>query len=244
MATQTQLKYENVPSIGLYLSRTKASDEKGRTIVNISWYDTKLWVKERGLVLPTSRQWSEARAYFEKSYPEIEKSMIENEVEWTDSLIAWPNPDSGIYASNINPKPKSGKVPLLIEGSVVEKTKKGYVIDGGERKELLELPTSNGTLRNSILELGLIKDAYLWSDPDFSREEGLKAVVRGYGWYARDWRFFAYADWRPSYSYANLGFRPARRGLVGDEKDTNFVRVPREEVERLYDMLGRLLGKQ
>lgn len=242
MAVQSQLEYEHVPSIGLYLSRTKASDEKGRTIVNISWYDTKLWVQERGLDIPTSYQWSLARAYFEEHFPEIEKNMIKNEVEWTDSLIAWPNPESGIYASNINPIPTPGKVPLLIEGSCVEKTKKGYVIYGGERKTLPDLPKSSGTLRNSIVELGLIKDAYLWSDSDFSREEGLRAVIRGFRWDARGGRFCADAGRRPSDGDSDLGFRPARRGLVGNEKD--FVTVPREEAERLYGMLGKLLGKQ
>lgn len=208
MAIQTQLEYENVPSIGLYLSRTKALDENGRTIVSISWYDSKLWVQERGLALPTSKEWSEARAYFEKNYPDIEKDMIENEVEWTDSLIAWPNSDRK-YASNLNPKPKQGKYPLLIEGSTVEKTGKGYVVDGGERVELPILPRQSGDLDKPIPELGLVDGGFLWVDSDFKFGEGLRIVVRGYGWIALDGLFGAETMTMPSDSLSNLGFRPA-----------------------------------
>lgn len=222
MATQNQLEYEKVPSIGLYLSRTKALDENGRAIVSISWYDSKLWVQERGLVLPTSKEWSEARAYFEKNYPDIEKDMIENANEWTDSLIAWPN-SGRKYASNLNPRPEQGKYPLLIEGSTVEKTGKGiYVVDGGERVELPILPRQSGDLGKSIPELGLVDGAYLWIDSDFNYDEGLRPVFRGDWWLAHGRRFCADTSGEPSTSYSILGFRPARRGLVVNETEKTF----------------------
>jgi hypothetical protein len=211
MAVQTQLEYERVIPIGRYLSRTEALDETGKTIVNISWYLTKLWVQERGLYLPTSSQWSLARAFFEEHFPEIEEDMIDNKVESTDSLIAWPNPENGIYASNIIPIPTPGKVPLLIEDSFVEKTPTRYVIYGGERKYLPDLPTHSGILKNPIVELGLIKGAYLWSDSDFNLEDGLRFVIRSVGKVKRTARIYADAERDPSYHNPGVAFRPAQR---------------------------------
>lgn len=193
MTTQTQLRYQEVPRTGLWLATTKALNEQGNPIVSITWYDSKLWVQERGLVLPTSEQWSQAREYFGKKHPEIEKDMITGQVEWTDSLIAWPNSD-GKYANNLNPNPKEGKYPLLIENSVVERRNGNYVIDGGERLELPNFPRSSDRLKNPIPELELISQAYLWSNPAFDYEQGLRAVVRGRYLVPRERRFDASAD--------------------------------------------------
>ncbi len=243
MVTATELNYKQVPELNLYVATTKALTD-GRPIVDITWYAAKQWVQERGLVIPTSKEWSAARAYFEKNHLDIERDMISGPAEWTDSLIAWPNKD-GSYSPQLNPKVKQGKVPVLIEGSFVDTRNGNYLIDGGERVELPTFPKSDGRLRNHIPELGLIEDAYIWSNSDFNYCEGLRPVFRGdWGLGPRVGRFGAVANGGPSVSSAGLGFRPARRGLIENGNETDFVKIPREEAEVLYKTLGKLLGKQ
>ena len=115
----------------------------------------------------------------------------------------------------------------MIEGSVVGKRNDGsYVIDGGEVRELPQFPRQSGYLQKPMPELGLTEESYLWTDSDFSYDEGLRPVVRGVGWVALKRRFVADAYRRPSVSYSGLGFRPARRGLVRTGNEIDFVRVP------------------
>lgn len=234
MAVATrELQYEQVPQLGLHVATTKALPEEVRpyglgrpysfdnSMVDITWYDAKLWVQGQRLVLLTSKQWSVARAFFEANNPKVEIGMRTGPEEHTDSLIAHPNKD-GNYASNLNntrlPKRGKGKYALLVEGSTVEKTgDKTYVIDGGEVIELPDFPKLSGVLGRDIPELGLVSGAYLESDSDFSCEEGLRPVHRGGGW--GDYKFLGglkcfNADARmwPSYFGSVVGFRPVRRG--------------------------------
>ncbi len=232
MAVATRkLQYEQIPS-GLYVATTKALDERGIPVVDITWYGSKEWVQEKGLVLPYSREWSEAREHFKTNHPDIEKDMITGPAEWTDSLIAHPN-KNGDYASNLNntrlPKRGKGKYTLLVEGSVVEKRSDGsYVIDGGEVIELPNFPNQVGYLQKAIPELGLTEESYLLINFDFNYDKGLRPVIRGGKWDIHDRRFGADANWGPLDSSSILGRRPAKRGLVGTGNETDFLRVPRE----------------
>jgi len=212
MTNQTRLQYQEVPSIGLYIAITKALDERGISIANIIWYDTKLLIQKQDLLL-SSREWSEARAFFEVNHPEIAIDMITGPAEWTDSLIAYPSND-GNYAHNLNVKlPKiRNKVPLVIQGSVVEKRGDNYIIDGGEVLELPSLPRISGRLLEEIPELGLNEGVYMWIDSNFDYEQGLRPVIRSFFSVAsNERRFDAKANRGPLYSVPYVGFRPARR---------------------------------
>ncbi len=241
MVAQNQLQYREVPGLGLYIAQTKALDAQGRPLVNITWYDAKLWTQERNLLLPTSRQWSESRAYLEQEHPDTERDMITGPAEWTDSLIAWPNAN-GNYASNLNPMPNPGKHPLLIQGSTVYRKDGGYVINGGKRVELPNLPKIFGRLDKNIPELGLVNQAYLWSSSNTDYEEGLRAVFRGYGWFPRERRFDAGANWWPSLSGSVLGFRPARRGLVEAEAERKLVQIEEHDYLTLIGAINSTEG--
>ena len=220
-SARTQLRYQAVPSIGLYLATTKALDDKGNPIVNISWYETKLWVQENGLLLPTSKQWIDATAYFRKHHPEMARDMSSRDTqnsiaEWADGLIAFPQ--KGNYAPNLNPRPKPGKHLLLIEGSTIDRRNgEGYIVDGGERIELPKLPTQHGELKEPIPELGLISGDFL-DDISVLYGQGLTAVVRGLWWPGPlGLKFYEVAyKWPDISTIPRIGFRPARRSVEDD----------------------------
>ena len=217
-------EYEAIPEIGLYVARVFAHDEKGKPVFNASWYDAKLWTQERGLVLPTCRQWLKAldhfllRAHDDIDYRTIFDLMSYFPIEAVDSLIAWPNQD-GKYASNLDPRPDFGKYPLLVEGSFVEKYKDRYIVQGGTRIQLDNLLIGNRA-QNDIPELGIRKDSPLYTGRIFVGKdegeirEGMFAI--GCGGLESEYPPEIHANITPSHSNIIHSFRTARNlGRVG-----------------------------
>ena len=158
----TQIEFHEIPGPCIKIATYRALDDDGTPISDVDWYYAKLWVQERGLALPTFEKWLKSREYFE-AHPEIETDIRDGKMEHTNSIIAFPNPDTMKYSSQINPRPRPGKYPLLIEGSTVEKRgifKRNYVIDGGQRVELANLPEGSDKI-DYMPELGILKEVWL-----------------------------------------------------------------------------------
>lgn len=175
------LAYIQIPDQGLEIAASSVL-QRGSGPLELSWFETKVWVEERELLLPTSRQWSKAQDYLRQENPRVELLMSTSGGEWTDSLIALPHPHTGVYAECLDPPLIPGKDPVLIEGCRVEKTasKKtaasyeygGYIIRSGTRTVLSGFPSSWNVYKSfndsfppaPISELGL-RSHYLWGLP-------------------------------------------------------------------------------
>ncbi len=243
MTTLTQFQYHEVPELGISVATTKALDDRGNIIRFTGWYNPKKYAQQTGFHFLRSREWSVTRAYSEQNHPDMERDMITGLPEVVDTLIAWPSRD-GRYASNLNVNLPEGKikVPIAIEGSYLDTSKGRNIIDGGEVKELPHLPSTSGILQNDIPELGLIAGVYMWNNPDFNYEEGLRFVVRGRLLGSLVRRFDANANWWPSYPHWVLGFRPARRGLVGTEPQGRSKQVDEAVYKALIEQLNSTEG--
>jgi hypothetical protein len=125
------------------------------------------------------------------------KQLLENmqsgKPEVVATLIAFPN-DKRKYASNIKPRVKNGKYPVMIEGFTIIENKKKYTIEKGIRRPLKEfliertkpkfsdlesLPFEMGHshfMKESVDELGLPKE--YWFDASNKLDNGLGIVVR------------------------------------------------------------------
>ncbi len=231
-----------VPSLNIAISKAKARASDDKVLTSISWYGTKMLTQSLGsnYLLPTSSQWSKSREYLQQNYPELEKDFITGEVEWVDSLLAFPNQERQysprLQLSGI----KKGKVPLLIEQSKVERSGDSYVLKEGKITEVPELPLKNGYIQDWNDDLGLptkvgknpnerFEGAYFWVNTNYGYHEGLRALVRGrWGWGGREGRFLTPAGWLPSASDSLVGFRLVRTSNADD-----FVRMPRAEYEAL-----------
>ncbi|MCX6818993.1 MAG: hypothetical protein NT129_03260 [Candidatus Aenigmarchaeota archaeon] len=242
--------YIKVPEIGLYVDPYRAKT-RGITDFEKSWYNVKLWTQENGNVLLTSRQLSQARDYFEKDLSSISETLLvqrelETVSELTDSIIAFPAID-GTYPHVINPNPKPGKWPLLIEGSVVElkgskKEEKYYmhhdplsdiIVDGGTRTELPELtaygklisifdsitrPWYMMILNRPIPELGLKEDTRVLVS---QYPPCIKPVTHiGFGLNNMGNKTIAAVSFTPheAHGYCDHDFRRAVKNIKGTEK--------------------------
>jgi len=232
-----------IPSLNVAIAKAKARAADGKVLTRITWYDTKLLTQSLSpnYFLPTSSQWSKSREYLQQNYPELEKDFIIGEVEWVDSLLAFPNKERGysprLQLSGI----KKGKVPLLIEQSKVERSGESYVFTDGKITEIPELPLKSGYIQAWDKDLGLptkvgenpsekFEGAYFWVDTDYSYHEGLRALVRGpWSWHDCERRFYSPAGWFPSLSSSLVGFRLGR-AVSADE---DFVKIPRLEYEAI-----------
>ncbi len=253
----SELKPEDfmvIPSLNVSIAKTKAKASDGNVLTRISWYDTKLLIQGLGsnYFLPTSAQWGGkekgARPYLQQKNSEVEKNFITGEVEWVDSLLAFPN-EEGKYSPRLQISGiKKGKVPLLIEQSKVERSGDNYTLTKGKVTEVPELPLTDGYIQGWNDELGLptevgkspnerFEGAYFWVNKDYDYYEGLRALLRGpWGWHDRERRFDTDAIWYPSNSNSFVGFRLGRAASA----DEDFVRMPRTEYKRLAELSKEL----
>ncbi len=235
--TYSQMQYHVVPGLNLSVAERRACDENGKVILGPR-NNAKLWLQSHDLDWMSSKEWSDARSYFELNNRQIENDMITGYPEYVDDMIFWPNYSDGKYSSHLDNAPETGRYPLWVVRSILHTRDDGspaYV--GGERNELPNFPRRSGKLERDIPELGLVAGAYLWSNDDFSYEEGVRAVIRGGRWFPRVRRFGANAYWLPSNSNSYLGFRPVRRGLVITETGRKPVQIEGADFTSLFDVM-------
>jgi len=231
-----------VPSLNVAIAKVKARASDGK-VLTISWHDTKLLTQNLGsnYFLLTSSQWSRASEYLQQNYPELEKDFISGEYEWVDSLLAFPN-EEGQYSRRLQISGiEKGKFPILIEQSKVERSGANYVLTEGKITEVSGLPLNSGYIQAWSEDLGLptkvgnnpnerFERAYFWVNTDYNYHEGLRALIRGrWAWQGRERRFNTAADWGPSVSGSDLGFRLSR-AVSADE---DFVKISRLEYEAI-----------
>ena len=219
-----------IPGLGLSVATTPSPD-KGKSV-----YEATRLLDSQLLVLPGSREWTEALAYFEgHDQREAVTSMIiagygrkgGNSPEITRSIIAWPDAN-GNYSDILNPRPQKGNYTLLIEGykvksETVETPPKKEGEEPGKMTvytltdvvvvgEIPNLPQRDGILEEDIHVLGLTKGAYFFSTSNTKYEQGLRAVVRGWSGSDIDSHTAAYARMGPSSDkMSGLTFRAAKR---------------------------------
>ncbi len=126
-----------------------------------------------------SKEWSGVLLWAEKHNPEMARDMISGDVEVQADIIAWPDSD-GKYSERVQPNLKKGKHAVLLQGFTAEGTPDDYVLKGGKRKPLKDFPQSSGRLTKPLNELGLPEGAYLFSDSNPEKEQGLRTVFRGH----------------------------------------------------------------
>ncbi len=168
-------------------------------------------------------------------YDSALRYYLEGNVEVQATIIAWPGPDG--YSERIIPANKkskenmrkdmrNGEDPLMLEDFTIT-GKEDYTLKCATVQPLKVFPKESDYLQEEIPELGLPKGAYVWSNPDFDKEQGLRALLRGYWyWHPDERHFHTNAYWGPSESDSLLAFRSVRR--IDD-----FVKIEKREYEAL-----------
>lgn len=196
-----------IPQAGnrFYVAEQKhPNDAKPR--VDTHWYDAKLLAqslkpmvlngKTYAANLPTSREWSLAREYAQhedgqnglkySDEKSLEKSYISGSLEFTGSLIAWPDGDEQ-YKDLFSPLLRIGKYAILIENPFVVETENGCRLEGGERIEVGFLSRINGFIQRWDYNVHLPESVHPDKpNPEFhnasylTASNGLHVVSRGY----------------------------------------------------------------
>lgn len=176
-------------------------------------WEAYLLAKKKGLNLPCCKEWDPMPDTVEKEYPNLfNKLHATNEVDVMEEIIAHPNPETGKYSPRIIPEEKAekGEIALLIRNA--EKTEEKEII-GGERIRLETYPEMIGYIKKPVPELGLKAGDDFIIDLNYEWDQGLRAVLRQWGWTDR-FRGFVDASfgtlWRPytdPYLYARFVVR-------------------------------------
>lgn len=185
-------QFLEVPELRYFMARTKLECPDWIPL-NLSLLQAKMLVKALNaelfsvFFLPTSSQWTDIRQCLTKSAEGLSlltytrESLDSGPEEIVDSLLAYPNPETGNHSPRIVPPLPPSEGPYLIENSEIEfdSTKVRDVITRGTRKALINFPQTSGELREPIPELGLSAGTILFVNPDYRHEEGLRVIARG-----------------------------------------------------------------
>lgn len=187
-------QFIELPKSHYYMARIKLEDPNENTL-NFSLSQAKRLVQTLndqlfgpGIVfVPTSSQWIDIHREL-MTFTEGLSLMADNREsldrgveELVDSLLAYPNPETGQYSRRIEPPLPPSTNPCLIENAVInfDIAKVGYMINEGQRMQLTNFPQTSGSLKQHIPELGLFAGTFLWVNPDYRHEEGLRAIACG-----------------------------------------------------------------
>ena len=232
---QKKEDFIHIPSESFGISKTRVlTKEKileSHILSRISWIETKFLDIALGYLyfLPSSGQWSKAREFLEKHYPEVEIGMITGYMEWVDTLIATPI-KNGFYSRRIIPELQKGRYPIVIEGAIPiqKKDEIQFNVKNARVIEFPELPVRNGYIQDWNEKLGLptqvgnepcqkYENAKYYFFGDAPIPDGIRAVIRSgtpvkYSLHIKSdyaTRYEVLADYTPSFSYSILSCRLA-----------------------------------
>ncbi|MBI2543380.1 MAG: hypothetical protein HYW24_04300 [Candidatus Aenigmarchaeota archaeon] len=229
--------FEFIPTLNIYVAKTKAKDSDDKVITGINWYEAKLIIQRTGscYFLLTSSQWEISRKYLLENRPELEKDFTSGESELVDSLLVLPN----------------GERPtLLIEYAKVERFGDEYGLIYGNAIEVPEMPLKSGHIQAWDENLGLpvkvgitpnegFETAYFRVNIEHSYDHGLRAVVKSHRCLNGHKRLYTLTDSSPSDPNQHLSFRLGRTANSNDSARSQKNELSPTVLRELDEILSR-----